>query len=245
MSRSGPDAQVRSVCGRGLPLTPTHGSLIKAALLGAAPGSKWAVYPPGETQFTPGAALGTATVLRLENSDAIAHLDWKAHPFPAGSRAVALMPTKAPDRVPVKLLDMSPQQRAKVTQILSRDIVNLVGPNEPAQFLVDVHGSDVRLLTADGLQVIGQFAEGRPQTADEIGRLLDRSGKAAEILSLDNAATRITVTPESQTGPRYNSAVSPSWPIPNRLPCTSTSLARAVRRATASSLRCARTPTST
>ena len=177
-----------------LPLTSTEGSLVKAALLGAAPGSKWAVYPPGETQFTPGAALGTATVLRLENNDAIAHLDSKSHPFPAGSRAVALMPTKAPERVPVRLLDMSPKQRAQVTQILSRDIVNLVGPNEPARFLVDVQGSDVRLLTADGLQVVGEFAEGGAQTADEISRLIDRSGKAAEILALDNAASRISVT---------------------------------------------------
>lgn len=177
-----------------LPLTPTEGSLVKAALLGAAPGSKWAVYPPGETQFTPGAALGTATVLRLEDSDAIAHLDWKARPFPAGSRAVALMPAKAPDRVPVRLLDMSAQQRAQVTRILSRDIINLVGPNEPARFLVDVHGSDVRLLTADGLQVVGEFAEGSPQSADEITRLLDRSSKAAEILALDNAASRISLT---------------------------------------------------
>jgi hypothetical protein len=177
-----------------LPRTPTEGSLVKAVLLGAAPGSKWAVYPPGETQFTPGAALGTATVLRLENGDAIAHLDWKSHPFPAGSRAVALMPTKAPERVPVRLLNMSPQQRAQVTQILSRDIVNLVGPNEPARFLVDVQGSDVRLLTADGLQVVGQFAQGGPQTTDEISRLLDRSSKAAEILALDNAASRISIT---------------------------------------------------
>jgi Caspase domain/Domain of unknown function (DUF4384) len=177
-----------------LPLTPTEGSLVKAALLGAAPGSKWAVYPPGETQFTPGAALGTATVLRLKDSDAIARLEWKARPFAAGSRAVALMPTKAPDRVPVRLLDMSPQQRAQVTRVLSRDIVNLVGPNEPARFLVDVQGSDVRLLTADGLQVVGQFAGDAPQTADEITRLIDRSGKAAAILALDNAASRITVT---------------------------------------------------
>lgn len=176
------------------PLTSTEGSLVKAALLGAAPGSKWAVYPPGETQFTPGAALGTATVLRLENSNAIAHLDWKSKPFPAGSRAVALMPTKAPERVSVRLLDMSPQQRAQVTQLLSRDIVNLVGPHEPARFLVDVHGSNVRLLSPDGLQVIGQFAEGTPQTADEITRLIDRSGKAAEILTLENAASRISVT---------------------------------------------------
>jgi hypothetical protein len=177
-----------------LPLTPTEGSLVKAALLGAAPGSKWAVYPPGETQFTPGAALGTATVLRLKDSDAIAHLEWKARPFPAGSRAVALMPTKAPDRVSVRLLDMSPQQRAQVTRVLSRDIVNLVGPNEPARFLVDVHDSNVRLLTADGLQVVGQFAGNAPQTADEISRLMDRSGKAAAILALDNAASRISVT---------------------------------------------------
>lgn len=177
-----------------LPRTPTEGSLVKAALLGAAPGSKWAVYPPGETNFTPGAALGTATVLRLESSDAIAHLDWNGHPFPAGSRAVALMPTKAPDRVPVRLLDMSAKQRAQVTQILSRDIVNLVGPNEPARFLVDVQGSDVRLLTADGLQVVGQFAEGTPQSADEITRLIDRSSKAAEILTLENTASRISVT---------------------------------------------------
>ena len=176
------------------PMTPQVGLLIKATLLGAAPGSKWAIYPPGETQFRPGAAVGVATVDRIEGADAFAQLETAGPPLEPGSRAVALMPPPAPTRVPVRLLEMSPEQRAQVSDLLSRDIVKVVGQNDPAQFLVQAQGSQLNLLSADGLHVVGQFQSSGPTASLDLSRFLMRASNAAEILSLDNAASRISIS---------------------------------------------------
>jgi hypothetical protein len=159
-------------------------------VLGAAPGSTWQIFRPGETQFAPGSALGTVAIERVQGADALVRLGPQG-PFDPGSRAVPMMPAPAPQRVPVRLREMTPDDRAKVLRVLSRDIVNLVAQNEPAQFLVESHGSTVRLLTGDGLQVVGQFATDRPTSADELAQLLERARRSAEILSLDNAASRL------------------------------------------------------
>ena len=176
-----------------LPLTPEEGILQRATLLGAAPGARFSVYPPGETQFRPGEAIGVATVVRLDGRDAVAHFETNGTPFNPGSRAVALLPPPAASRVPVRLLAATPERRAQVDAILSRDIVNVVGPGEPAQYLIDAQGTSIKLLSADGTHVLGEYAAASSTSAADLGRVLQRAANAAEILSLDNAAARIQI----------------------------------------------------
>ncbi|HEY2675794.1 MAG TPA: caspase family protein [Steroidobacteraceae bacterium] len=174
-----------------LPLTQVSGRLEKAALLGAAAGSKWAIYPPGETQFPPGAALGVATVERLDGRDAIVSIETGGHPVDPGSRVVALLPAPAASMVPVRLMAMPADREARVKQLLSRDVVKIVGANEPARFLVDASGSELHLLTADGLHIVGRFGYSGGATAADLTRLLHRSINVNEILTLDNPASRL------------------------------------------------------
>src|SRR5262249_19506351 len=49
--------------------------LIGGATAGAVPGSRWAIYPPGETRFEAGAALALATVKSLGAEHAVATLE--------------------------------------------------------------------------------------------------------------------------------------------------------------------------
>lgn len=175
-----------------LPLTRTTGRLEKAAQLGAPVGSKWAIYAPGETQFPPGAALGVATVERIEGSDALVNIE-SPGALDSGSRVVALLPAAAAAQVPVRLLSMPSTQQAKVQKLLSRDIVKVVGPNEPARFLIDAQGAEVHLLTADGLHVVGRFDSSDGNAAD-LTRFLQRSANAAEVLALDHPGSRMSVS---------------------------------------------------
>src|SRR6185312_321083 len=46
-------------------------TLVNGTLLGAAPGSTWSLYPPGETRFPPGEALAVASVSQLNGKDAV------------------------------------------------------------------------------------------------------------------------------------------------------------------------------
>jgi hypothetical protein len=176
-----------------LPQTPTAGRLEKAALLGATQGSKWAIYPPGETQFPPGAALGVATVERMDGRDAMVRIE-SGRPVDPGSRVVALLSAPAATLVPVRLMAMPAEQQAKVRKLLNSSVVRIVGATEPARFLVDVQGSDLHLLTADGLHVVGRFAYNGESTGGDVARLLQRSANLTEILTLDNPASRLTVT---------------------------------------------------
>jgi len=177
-----------------LPITPAEAKLVKAVLLGASPGSRWAIYPPGETEFAPGKAAAQATVERVEQADAFVRVVDGVGPLQPGARAVLLTPAPAANRVPVRLVHMTPAERARVESILSRDIVKLVGPSEPAQYLIGLQGSSMQLMTADGLKVVAEYAPDQPAAADELSRLLERSAKAAAILSLDNAASLIKIS---------------------------------------------------
>jgi hypothetical protein len=176
-----------------LPLTRTAGRLEKGTLLGATVGSKWSIYPPGETQFPPGAALGVATIERLEGLDAIVRLE-SSHPLDPGSRAVALLAAPAAAVVPVRLMAMPAEQQARIKRLLaSSAIVRIVGANESARFLIDMKGPDVRLLTADGLHVVGMLGAMDDIAAAELNRQLQRSINVTEILTLDNPASRLIV----------------------------------------------------
>ncbi|MFO0769133.1 MAG: caspase family protein, partial [Nitrospiraceae bacterium] len=80
--------------------------LVNGQLLGATPGSTWAVYPPNEVGFAPGKSLGLLTVTQTRAKDALAKPQGKELSVAAGSRAVAFLPAASPERVPIRLLDV-------------------------------------------------------------------------------------------------------------------------------------------
>src|SRR6185437_8113241 len=163
-------------------------TLTQGGLLGAARGSTWAIYPPGETAFAPGRALALATVTGNIGLDARVALEPAGAHLEAGSRAVALMPAAAGLRVPVRILDVPEAQRLQIDSVLARAIkdVEIVGPERPARFLIDVGDSVLRLLSADGRQVLGTFDARTDSWADEVARVISRSSSASELLALDN-----------------------------------------------------------
>jgi hypothetical protein len=171
-------------------------TLLNGLLLGATPGSTWAIYPHGEKQFGAGRAVAVATVTSLVGKDAEAKLLNQNGPIEPESRAVALMPAPASARIAIRILDVPADQRSRIEEILKHNIKNLslVGPDKSARFLVDMQGQTVRLLTADGLRVVGSFSPNDAGSAADVGRVASRSAKAAELLTLDNPSSQLKVS---------------------------------------------------
>jgi len=189
-----------------LEVQPAGGELrlVRGAALGAAAGSTWSVYGPGETQFAPGRALASASVTRIAGADAFATIRSTSSPgtaVPAGARAIPGLPPPGASRVAIRVRDVPPDRRREIEAILARDIrnVSLVGPGEPAQFVVDMVQNDVRLSTADGLQVIATFATNAWSAG--LTREVGRISTAAELMSLDNPAAMLRVNARVANGP--------------------------------------------
>lgn len=181
--------------------------LLNGVLLGATPGSTWSVYPPNETSFSPGKALGLVTVTQSRGKDAVAAPQTTAFPIAVGSRAVAFLPAASPEQVPIRLLDIPKDRREQIEQALREGgrEVQIVEPGQPAQFLVDVKGNQLQLYSADGLQLVSSFAMEGSQWGVGLALILSRSANTSELLTLDNPSAQIKVdvriagTPRRQT----------------------------------------------
>ena len=169
--------------------------LLNGLLLGATPGSTWAVYPPNDTHFAPGKSLGLLTVTQSRGKDALAIPQATAFTIAAGSRAVAFLPASSPERVPIRLVDIPSDRRETIEQFLreqGRD-VQIVQPGQPAQFLVEVKGNQLQLYSADGLQLVSSFSLDNAQWGAGLARVLSRSANTSELLTLDNPSAQIKV----------------------------------------------------
>jgi caspase domain-containing protein/uncharacterized protein DUF4384 len=175
-------------------------TLINGTLLGAAPGSTWSLYQPRDTNFTPGRALAVATVLptpaQSMSKDAPATVAPANVRLPEGTRAVMLMPAPGAGRIPIRISDVPPALRPQIESILTRTIRNLelAGPGAAARFLIDMRGNTLRLLAADGLQVVATFDAQTDQWGPAVARVVSRSASASELLALDNPTSRIRVS---------------------------------------------------
>ena len=169
--------------------------LLNGSVLGAAPGSAWAIYPPGETVFLPGRAMSIATVTQLRGSDAVGRLQPGGRAVERGARAIALMPAPETGTITIGLLNVTTERRNEIVELLGRRIGNVrfVGPQSPARFMADVQGDSIRLLTADGLQVVSTFALGGGQPGASMAQAIARLSNAADLLSLDNLAAQLAV----------------------------------------------------
>ncbi|MFO0731016.1 MAG: caspase family protein [Nitrospiraceae bacterium] len=135
--------------------------LVNGQLLGATPGSTWAVYPPNEVGFAPGKSLGLLTVTQTRAKDALAKPQGKELSVAAGSRAVAFLPAASPERVPIRLLDVLKERcRAKIEQVLHEQGRGwqIVEPGQSAQFLVDVKEESATAVFRGWPQLVSSFA---------------------------------------------------------------------------------------
>ncbi|MBM4126603.1 MAG: DUF4384 domain-containing protein [Nitrospira sp.] len=175
-------------------------------MLGAIPGSLWSIYPPGELTFSPGRALVVATVVQMTGKDAQAKIHTAGLTIPDGARAIALMPAPSSDKIAVHILHATHESRKQIEQKLAAHVPNveLVGPQQAPRFLIDVQGSAIRLLTADGLQVIGTYSFASDWTT-AFALVMSRSTHVSELLALDNPSSQLKVsvrianTPSAQT----------------------------------------------
>jgi hypothetical protein len=169
--------------------------LLKGAVLGAIPGSTWAIYPPGETAFAAGGAIAFARVSQLRGDDAVASSISASTAIPAQARAVASMRTTDSLRISVRIQALSEARRLQIRESLQKESksIDFVGSETPARYLIDAGETTLRLLTADGLQTVGQFDLGNDGWAEDVARIIERSLKASELLSLDNPGSQLTI----------------------------------------------------
>ncbi|NOS79111.1 MAG: DUF4384 domain-containing protein [Nitrospira sp.] len=175
------------------PTTPGTITLVNGLLLGAAPGSTWAIYPPGDTAFTPGWALAIATVTHLDGQHAQAKLHPAGKKIQDRSRAVAFLPASAGEKIPIHLLNVPSSQRKQIEQMLQKQIPNLelVGPEQAPRYMVSTQGSTIQLLAADGIQLVGSFD--RDGWAAGVAMVVSRSAHASELLTLDNPSSQLKI----------------------------------------------------
>jgi len=170
-------------------------TFINGPLLGAIPGSLWGLYPPGETRFAAGQALAVATVVQITGRDALAKLHTAEAVIPDGARAIALMPAPSGGKIAVHILHAPPDKRKQIEETLAKHVPNveLVGADRSPRFLIDAQKTSIRLLTADGLQVVGTFAADF-DWATAFAQVMSRSSYVSELLTLDNPSSQLKVT---------------------------------------------------
>jgi len=170
-------------------------TLVNGMLLGAGPGSMWTLYPPGEVNFQPGRALAVATVTQTSGKDSLAKLQKAESTIPKGARAVALLPAASGEKIPIRILDVPEGRRKHIEEVLRRNIreIELVGQDQTARFLVDVKGTELRLLAADGLEVVASFSTDDDQWGAGLALVVSRSANASELLTLDNPSSQLKV----------------------------------------------------
>jgi uncharacterized caspase-like protein len=189
-----------------LPVTPQSAARVilgRGVLLGAATGSRWAIFPPGEIRFAPGTALAVATVVQRLSDDALAILPPGTPAIPAGARAVLQLPPPAAASFAVRLGELPAAMRARLQQIFSHDIVNvsLVDADQPARYVMDMQGERLRLSTADGLQIVQEFPAESPGIGAALAQEFARNSAANDLLSLDNPNSALRLQAQVVTHP--------------------------------------------
>jgi Caspase domain/Domain of unknown function (DUF4384) len=170
-------------------------TLVNGTVHGAAPGSVWAIYSPGETVFAPGGALATATVVDGTGVDAYASLQPANARAKPSSRAVMLMSDPGAQRIPIRLVDIPPLQQQRIETVLKKKSVNveIVGADRAARFVIESREQSLRLLSADQGQVLATFDTHTDQWGTDAARVISRSTAASDLLALDNPTSQLTV----------------------------------------------------
>ncbi|SLM49176.1 exported protein of unknown function [Nitrospira japonica] len=170
-------------------------TLVNGLLLGAVPGSTWAIYPPGDTAFSPGRAIAIATVTQLAGQDAKATFQPADKKIPDHARAVAFLPAPTGDTIPIQVLEPAESKRKHIEEILTKYIPNvaIVGPEQSPRYLVQAHDKEMKLYAADGLQLVGTFAGDGDSWGTGLATVVSRSATASELLTLDNPSSQLRI----------------------------------------------------
>jgi hypothetical protein len=105
------------------------------------------------------------------------------------------LPAASGEKIPIRILDVPQERRKHIEEILKKNIteVELLGQDKTARFLVDVKGTDLRLLTADGLEVVASFSTDNDQWGAGLALVVSRSANASKLLTLDNPSSQLKV----------------------------------------------------
>jgi type VI secretion system VasD/TssJ family lipoprotein len=167
--------------------------LVNSLGLGALAGSSWAIYPPQEAEFVPGQALAIAIVTETQGNNALARVEPATMAIERGSRAVLVAPP-APNRIPIRLQNMSPEREQNLKASLQQKMptLNFVGKEEFARYVVDEQGETLFVAAADGMTTVGAIPMSNESSlAGSLATLLSRSTNAATLVSLDNPSSKI------------------------------------------------------
>jgi len=183
--------------------------LIEGATAGAAPGSRWAIYPPGETRFEAGAALALATVKSLREEHALVTLEPRDFRLVPASRAVRVTSGNPAVRVPVRFDRMDPSWRRRLEQRIgsSSSRIDVVEPGKFARLVVDIEGGTCRVFGAGGLQEVAAFpASSDVAVVKKLEEITLQAQSIDELRTLENHTSAIDlqvravpVTPDGRT----------------------------------------------
>jgi hypothetical protein len=168
--------------------------LVNAQTLDGLPGSSWAIYPPGETQFLPGQAVAAARVTELRGKNALARLASPGEEVSADSRAILLAKPQKQDPIPLHLSSPSETLLARIRTSLSQLLPALlfVESESFARYSINIVEDRCIVTGATGQQVIedSTFAD-VSEVAERISRVLSQAAGASELLALENPNSEI------------------------------------------------------
>ena len=176
-----------------------------AVTLGAAPGSIWSVYGPGETRFAPGGGSYDVRVIATDGENAIA--ESFAGAVTAAGRAIAIADAPPEPVVSIRLDEVDAAVRQNLESRLARAGIRgleQVGEGEFARFIVDYVNGFATVYGAGGLQEIDTFrAPDVGAVVDRLRHTVRRSRNVDDILSLDNPSSALGVSVEVNPVDRF------------------------------------------
>lgn len=181
--------------------------LVNGVTLGAQPDSIWAVYPVGETRFSPGRGLLRLVVTETRGADAIGEpvegtiaTSNEGALFRAGSRAVLIAPPPPPDRVPILLRRVEGPIRGQLRAALRSRLgprIAFVAPGQFARFVIDCSGESepwsCSLFGSQGETRLAALEAAPASMAESIAFQITRSMAVTALLSLENPASRLRI----------------------------------------------------
>ncbi|MEZ5964392.1 MAG: caspase family protein [Planctomycetota bacterium] len=187
--------------GARLPWLSAHGSgehvrLQDGARLGAAVGSCWALFGPGETAFAAGGALAWGTIEGHDGDDARLVLqgdDSRTRAYD-DCRAVRIAPGDGRVDVPVKLqVPVADQQRARAAlrQFTPRARLVPSDPGTMASFVLRKEGASGRYEVLAGDE---RTAVDVRDTLEDAARVVARTLTATQLLALQNPTSTLRVS---------------------------------------------------
>ena len=170
--------------------------LMNGVALGAAPGSVWGLYAPGETTFDPSQAQAFAVVDLVEDSHAVASFSPATASISDKARAIMVAPAPKSKIIPVHLKKVAAKQAGILKAVLQQKLgeVEFVGPNEFARFIVQANNNTWEVYSADGQkQVMSLPMSSNPEALEPLAQTLVQSRNASQLLSLENPASMINL----------------------------------------------------